>query len=85
MNWPVKILFLLVPLAIQVAFWVNELRESSRSMTSPKKGIKNRARSVIAEPTKITYQLNVLVCSQLENLLAFLHIVTPKTQINQKH
>ena len=50
MNWPVKILFLQVPLAIQVAFWVNELRESSRSMTIPKKGIKNRARSVIAEP-----------------------------------
>ena len=50
LNWPVKIIFLRVPLAIQVFFWVNELRESSRSMISPKKGIKNRARSVIAEP-----------------------------------
>jgi len=50
-NWPVKILFLQVPLAIQVFFFgVNELRESSSSMTSPKKGIKNRARSVIAKP-----------------------------------
>lgn len=50
LNWPVKILFLRVPLAIQVFFWVNELREASRSMTSKKKGIKIRARSVIAEP-----------------------------------